>query len=352
MKVLIQKPTLELIVLNTNPYLEKKDASAITSHILISADEILKIKVTDHEIGLSCKVENSTILEKGEATANGKKLLEVIKCLKDGEITLETVGNYIYIKQSRSRYKLPMYNPKDFPSFPENSKKNKFDINAITIGRGLKKIIPCIGTNNLKHELNGALIDIKEDNINLVSTDTKKMALYKINIKTDSAKKLIIPKKAIVEMQKLFSDNIEIYYDENVLLAISNNFEFFTKLINGKFVDYEMLLKNEPRISLKLNRDKFLESIKSISIGEQTKITFKPTEIVFESINDDNSEAKTENDINLPIEEEFSVKLKNRAIIDFLTSIENSEFTFKYQNSGMAVYFECDDLITVIMPLN
>lgn len=352
MKVLIQKSLLETIVINTNPYLEKRDLSAITSHILFTADEILKIKATDHEIGLSYKVTNIAIKEKGEATANGKKLLDVIKCLKDEEVTLETIGNYLYIKQKGSKYKLPMYNSKDFPVFPEISNKNKFDINASTIGRGLKKIIPCIGTNNPKMELNGSLIDINEECINLVSTDTKRLALYKLDIKGISKNELIIPKKAIVEMQKLFSDKIEIFYDENILLAVSDKFEFFTKLINGKFVDYNKLLRNQPKISFNLNRDKFLEGMKTISIGEQTKITFKSNEILFESISDDNSEAKTEIQVEIPINEEISVKFKNKFIIDFLTSIEEPEFTFKYQDVGLFIELASGNLKTIIMPLN
>ena len=141
MKVAINKNALESIVTNTNPYLEKKDLSAITSHIFISAkDGILNIKATDHEIGLAYKLSNVKIMDEGNATANGKKLLDIIRSLKDEEVTLETLNNYLYIKQKNSKYKLPMYKFEDFPNFPTIENKNKFEIDAVMLGRSLKKI--------------------------------------------------------------------------------------------------------------------------------------------------------------------------------------------------------------------
>lgn len=115
MKVLINKNMLESIVTNTNPYLEKRDLSAITSHIYISAkDGVLNIKATDHEIGLAYKLSNAKIVDEGYATANGKKLLDIIKSLKDEEVTLETVNNYLYIKQKTQNTNFQCINLKTF----------------------------------------------------------------------------------------------------------------------------------------------------------------------------------------------------------------------------------------------
>ena len=76
-------------------------------------------------------------MDEGNATANGKKLLDIIRSLKDEEITLETVNNYLYIKQKNSKYKLPMYKFEDFPNFPTIENKNKFEVDAVMHGRSL-----------------------------------------------------------------------------------------------------------------------------------------------------------------------------------------------------------------------
>ncbi len=93
--------------------------------------------------------------------------------------------------------------------------------------------------------LNGALIDIKSDKINFVSTDTKRLAIYTLKKANDKEFSLSIPKKAIMEMQKLFYEKIELFYGDNILIAKNEKFEFFTKLINDKFPDYEKVVPKE-----------------------------------------------------------------------------------------------------------
>ncbi|ANE33402.1 DNA polymerase III subunit beta [Campylobacter hyointestinalis] len=355
MKVLIKKNVLESIVTNTNPYLEKKDLSSITSHIFISAkDGILSIKATDHEIGLAYKVKNAVINDEGKATANGKKLLDIIKSLKDGDIMLETIQNHLYIKQNNSKYRLPMQKAEDFPSFPNLENKKKFDINAGLLSKSLRKISNSIEAVNSKIELTGALIDVKKEYINLVGTDTKRLSIYKLETNSDNENSnIIIPKKAITEIQKLFFENIEIYYDENILIAVSQNFEFFTKLINGKYPDYNRVVPNETKQNLILNREKMIEGIKTISmLSEYIKITFNAENISFESINEDNSEAKTLIEYKNNISEEIVIGMKNRFMLDFLTSIEDSEFSLGYNDSGLPFILRSGDLKTIIMPVN
>ena len=353
MKITINKSVLENMLINTLPYLEKKDLSQITSHILINAyEDTLDIKSTDFEIGIEIFSRNVNINEPGTATANGKKLFDIIKILKDSEVTLETINDYLYIKQKHSKFKLPMFNPLEFPEFPTIKNKPKFEINSSALVRSIKKIAPAIDTNNPKFELNGALIDIKQDHINLVATDTKRLALVKIENSSEKDIALIIPKKAISEIQKIFFDEIEIYYDENSFIAISPNFKFFTKLINGKFPDYERIIPKEMDKRLLLNRDKFIDAIKQIwVVSQDIKVTFKPDLIIFESLNDSNIEAKTEIEFNTGLEEEIFLAINSKHVIDFLSNIEKSSFILGYNDSTMPFTLESENFLTIIMPI-
>ncbi len=296
MKISINKNVLETVLLNTQPYLEKKDLSQITSHLYISSlEDSFIVKATDFEIGLEFTTKNIKIIDSGIATANGKKLLDIVKILKDDEVILETINDYLYIKQNNSKFKLPMFNPNEFPEFPKIEEKPKFELNSTLLVRSIKKISSAIDSNNPKFELNGALIDIKDGFLNLVATDTRRLAVVRLENQIEDNFSLIIPKKAIGEIQKLFFDEIEMFYDQNTLIAKSNNFQFFTKLINGKFPDYERIIPKEKNYRLLLDRAKMIEAIKQISIvSNEMKITFKPNTILFESLNDDNIEAKTE----------------------------------------------------------
>ena len=353
MKVSIKKSILENMLLNIQPYLEKKDLSQITSHVLLlSEDNLFTLKATDYEIGLSYHTPEIQMIVSGEATANGKKLLDIIKSLKDDEVILETINDYLFIKQNNSKFKLPMLNPSDFPPFPEIENKPKFNINSNTLVRAIKKIAPAIDSNNPKFELNGSLIDIKESIINLVATDTKRLAIMKIDQETEYNFSLIIPKKATSEIQKLFFDNIEIFYDENTLIASSAHFTFFTKLINGKFPDYQRIIPKNKNFTIALNRESMVDAIKQIAIiSPEIKITFKPEKIVFESLNDDNIEAKTEIEFKTGLENDIYLAVNSRYILDFLSNIENSNFTLGFNDSGLPFTLESDNFMTIVMPI-
>jgi DNA polymerase III subunit beta len=353
MKVAINKSVLENVLINTQPYLEKKDLSQITSHLYVCAQEdIFSVKATDYEIGLEFNTKNIKIADNGIATANGKKLLDIVKGLKDEDIILETINDYLYIKQNNSKFKLPMFNHNEFPEFPTIENKPKFEINSTLLVRGIKKIANAIDTNNPKFELNGALIDIKNGFLNLVATDTRRLALVKLENQIQDDFSIIIPKKAIAEIQKLFFDDIEMFYDENTLIAKSSNFTFFTKLINGKFPDYERIIPKEKNYRLLLSRDKMVDSIKQIAIvSHEMKITFKPKTITFESLNDDNIEAKTEIEFETGLDKDIFLAVNSKYILDFLSNIENNQFTLGFNDTGLPFTLENENFITIVMPI-
>ena len=353
MKISINKSVLETVLLNTQPYLEKKDLSQITSHLYISSlEDSFVVKATDFEIGLEFSTKNIKIIDAGVATANGKKLLDIVKILKDDEVILETINDYLYIKQNSSKFKLPMFNPNEFPEFPRIEDKPKFEVNSTSLVRSIKKISSAIDSNNPKFELNGALIDIRDGFLNLVATDTRRLAVVKLENQIEDNFSLIIPKKAISEIQKLFFDDIEIFYDQNTLIAKSNNFQFFTKLINGKFPDYERIIPKEKNFRLLLNREKMIEAIKQISIvSNEMKITFKPNTVLFESLNDDNIEAKTEIEFVTGLDSEIFLAVNSRYLLDFLSNIEDSNFTLGFNDTGLPFSLESENFMTIVMPI-
>lgn len=353
MNIDINKSVLEHMLINAQSFLEKKDASQITSHILLQATGLdLKIKATDHEIGLESITTNVKIEENGLASANGKKLLDIIKILKDSDITLKTEDDFLYIRQKRSKFKLPMFNANEYPDFPTVENKAQFDIKTYDFLNSLKKISSAIDINNPKQELNGALVDIIDGNIKFVATDTKRLAVYILEKNIEFDISLIIPKKGITEIQKLFFDDMKIFYDENILIIKSENFTFFTKLINGKYPDYQRIIPKEFKIEITLNREQMIEHLKQVStISDKINITYSNEAITFESLNEDNIEAKTQLDFQNSLTEEISTAINSRHMLDFLSQIEKNEFKLSYNEKTLPFTLSSDNFITVIMPI-
>jgi DNA polymerase-3 subunit beta len=353
MKITIDKTVLENMLLHLQPFLEKKDTSQITSHILISTDgDVLSTKATDYEIGLTLQTHAHTVTEIGAVTANGKKLLDIVRILKDEELELELVKDNLHIRQKHSNFKLPTYKSSEFPIFPSIEEKPNIAINSQILMESLKKITPAADTNNPKFELNGALIDIKTNQINFVSTDTRRLALVHIENENVNELSIIVPKKAIIEIQKLFPDNIEIYYDNTHLIIKSENSLFFTKLINGKFPDYSRIIPKEASRSITLQKSTFIGAIKQITtISNDIKLTFSKNAILFESLSDDNIEAKTTLEIDNGFDSPFLLAINSRYILDFLGQINTNDFILEANESNQPFVLKSENFKTIVMPI-
>ena len=353
MKITISKSILENILIHASPFLEKKDTSQITSHVYMNvSNSKLILKATDYEIGFLVSTDNLKIEKEGSITANGKKFLDIVRILKDDEINLEVKNNNLFISQGHSNFKLPTFSYNEFPEFPTYEGKPRISIESHTLIESLKKITPAIDTNNPKFELNGALIDIQNDSINFAATDTRRLAVVTIDNQSDNKLSLIIPKKAIVEIQKLFIDNIELYYDDTYLIIHSKQYTFFTKLINGKFPEYSRIIPKETNHNLILPKAVMIDSIKQITtISTDIKITFIDNIISFESLSDDNIEAKTEISYNTGFDKSFSIAINSKYLLDFLNSIHSSEFTIGLNEGNLPFILKDQNFITVVMPI-
>lgn len=352
MKFNIEKNIFDNVVTSMQPFLEKKDASNITSHILLEiTNDILIIKSTDLEMGLKVVIKDITDYTDGKATINGSNLLGILKRLKNDTLNIEVIDNNLIIKQNRSKFKLPMYDANEYPSFPENTTKNQLNINSIYLIESIKKITPAIDNNNPKFELNGALIDIKNSKINFVSTDTRRLAVAHLENISNEEAKIIIPKKAIIEIQKLFFDEITISYNETYLIINTPNMQFFTKLINGKYPDYERIIPNSLKHTIEVAKDSLIDSIKLVtSLSPNLKLTFSSNSIIFESI-DDETESKTKIDVELNLDNTFTIAANNKYLLDFLSMTKNEKIKIGFNESNLPFYLEDNRFFTIVMPI-
>jgi len=353
MKIRAQKQIIESILINLQPFLEKKDASQITSHILFTSENgKCIVKATDSEIGLQIITDHILIENEGTFTANGKKLLDIIRILKDDEINLEILDNTLIVKQKHSKFKLPTFDPYAYPSFPTLEEKPQITLDSLSLIQNLKKISPAIDTNNPKFELNGALINIKNNSTDLVGTDTRRLAIASIPGNNSKELSLIVPKKAILEIQKLFLDQINIHYDETNLIITNENYFFFTRLINGKFPDYQRIIPATVKHSITLPKKEMIDAIKMITtISQEIKMTLLSDAIIFNSLSADNVEAKTEIEIETGLKEKYELSFNSRYILDFISQIDSSEFILEFNEPSLPFIVKDNNFITIIMPI-
>jgi len=352
MRFVITKNIIENVISSMQPFLEKKDASSITSHIYLEiTNGKLILKATDYEIGLESYIDNINDTVDGKATTNGSNLLGIIKRLKNEDIIFEVANNNIIIKQNKATFKLPMYDANEYPTLTKSENLKKLDISTLNFINSIRKITPAIDNNNPKFELNGALIDIKNSKINFVSTDTRRLAISYLENIHNQESQFIIPKKAIIEIQKLFLDEASINYDDTNLVVSNDKMTFFTKLINGKYPDYERIIPQSLKYNLTLPKNVLVESIKLVtSLFSNIKISFNQDGIIFESLDED-TESKTQIDMNLDIDNNFYLAVNARYLLDFLSMTNNENITVGFNDSNLPFYLEDDKFYTIVMPI-
>jgi len=350
MHIKIDKSVIESVVSQVLPFTEKKDNTQITSHILLSADDNLIIKATDKEIGIKIAT-NAQILEKGKITINGKRFHDIIKTLQNKEIEIKSENDTIIITQERSIYKLSSFNAREFPEFPNPDDLEKLNIENSKFIDAIKKIFPVIDTNNPKYELNGALFDI-EEKTNFVSTDTRRLAVYFSDATSNKKTQIIVPKRAVSEIKRIFKEDMEILFDDVYLILRDKEVMFFTKLINGKFPAYKKIIPESFKHELVVNKNEFLSHLKQVSIiSNEVKITIKKDSIEFESISDETTRAKTSMNFESELDN-FTFAVNSRYVFDFLNVINSEVFMLCLNEPNIPFVLKDGDFITIVMPLN
>ncbi|MBT8348274.1 MAG: DNA polymerase III subunit beta, partial [Sulfurovum sp.] len=199
---------------------------------------------------------------------------------------------------------------------------------------------------------NGALINIKNDGTDLVGTDTRRLAIATIPGSNNEALSLIVPKKAILEIQKLFLDQIDIFFDETNLIISNENYYFYTRLINGKFPDYQRIIPTSTKHQITLPKKEMIDAIKMITtISQEIKMTLLSDTIIFNSLSADNVEAKTELELNTGLNDKFELSFNSKYILDFISQTNKNEFTIEFNEPSLPFIVKDDNFITIIMPI-
>ncbi len=196
------------------------------------------------------------------------------------------------------------------------------------------------------------MLNIKNSKTQLVGTDTRRLSISSIDNLSKDELSLIIPKKAIIEIQKLFMDTINIYYDKTNLIIQNKNYYFFTRLINGNFPDYERIIPKESKYKIRLPKKEMTDAIKMITpISQEIKISFLNNTIIFNSLATDNVEAKTELLLNTGLDTPFDLNVNSRYMLDFISQIDENEFEILLNEPTLPFVLKDTKFITVIMPI-
>ena len=257
----------------------KKGTIAILSNVLLETEESsISLTATDLEIGLKINVP-AEILSPGSITLPAKKILEIVREAASSTIHIEEKdNNWIKIEEGSSHYNLAGMGADEYPSFPSFTEDGFGAIPSEILADLIEKTIVSVASEGeSQFNLTGALLEKEEKDGNsflrMVSSDGHRLSLMERKLPTEISfsleKKIIIPKKGLLEIRKIAeaNDSVSFNIEEKQAVFKTEDTLLIIRLLNGDFPDYRNIINiiNEDN-SISVNRIDLMNSMKRMNL--------------------------------------------------------------------------------------
>ena len=343
-------------VVGNNPTL------AILSNVLIDIKQSqLRITGSDTEVELVGHTQTPTPTEH-LFTLPGKKLVDILRTLPDSApVELYCKDSKVTLTSGKSRFTLSTADAEDFPTFKQTDTQLTFEMPQNQLRNLFLKTQVAIAQQDVRYYLNGLMFEINTDHIKAVATDGHRLAYSHSDIEIDTTHRLqiIIPRKAIIELVRLLEDN-----DEKIKLEIGTNsinvhakkFDFSSKLIEGRFPDYERVIPKNNNTLISINREFLQEVLQRVAIvgNISARLEFKENRLhVFVNNSDKSENAEDELMIDYT-GAPFNIAFNIQYVLDALNNISTEEVAFHMDGpdaSSLITEPGNDSFKYVVMPL-
>lgn len=315
---------------------ERRQTMPILSNLLLKADsDQLSLTGTDLELELVTKVD-AAVERAGATTIPARKLLDICRGLPDGvSLDFELQEQRIRVSSGRSRFMLATLPATEFPFLDEIIDGQKIDLQQATLKRLFDRTHFAMAHQDVRYYLNGLLLVLRSDRVRAVATDGHRLALSDAPAETAvvTEAQVIVPRKAVTELQRLLQDSdavITITLTDNHLQVQLPAIRFTSKLIDGRFPDYERVIPAEGDKKIQGNRDQVRAALARTAILSNEKfkgvrLTVSENHLKLQAQNPDHEEAEDEIEVDYsggPIEIGFNVNY----LMDALAVIESDQF--------------------------
>lgn len=347
---------------------ERRHTLPILANVLLSVEEArLSITATDTEIELISSATMAEPLAKPmQITLPGRKLLDIFRTLPEGatiDLQQDPSKERVIMRSGRSRFILSTFPAESFPRFKAATPILTQSITQRDLSLLLQRSQFAMAQQDVRYYLNGMLLDVKDNKIRTVATDGHRFVMNGKSMDTDDKNaQMILPRKSVLELLRLLKqDDAELTMDigQNHVSIRSPAFTFTSRLIDGRYPDYERVLPQSKGGSFIVNREALKEALQRVSIlsNEQFRTVRLEVRSGFLHVLANNPEQEEAEEV-LSVDytgEELDIAFNVSYLMDVLNTVttENIRLTFIDANSRMLIE-EADgttESMFLIMPL-
>jgi DNA polymerase-3 subunit beta len=374
MKITAQRERLLHALGQTIGVIERKQTLPVLGNFLLHAKKDdsenlnsgeLTVTGSDLEVEMRSRI-NVDVYEGGETTVPARKLFDICKAMPDGSfITIQQGADEskVTVSANRSRFSLSSLPADEFPLIEGVQAVNSLHVKTEDLSRLLQQTAFAMANQDVRYFLNGLLLELDEGAIRCVATDGHRLALAEAAFDQEEQVKhqIIIPRKGVLELQKLLKEApeiIELHIGRNHISARFGSTQFTSKLIDGRFPDYNLVIPLDIDLTMQVNKEAARSAFQRASIlsNEQYKgVKFKisPNKLVLIGHNPEQEESEEELEVQTEIAD-LGTGFNVNYLLDAINSLESEEvlFSFKDATSSCVVRDpENNQCRQVIMPL-
>lgn len=366
MKIICSKENLLYGVQTVQKAVSNKNPLPILSGIhLKTQGNNLIFTATDLEIGIECIIP-VTVLEEGSVVIPAKYIIEIARKLPDTkiEILVNNENNLTTIKYGQSEFNIVGSNGDEFPVLPDIESDFNYALSIDLFKNMIRQVVFATSVDDNRPIFTGALLDIEDDNIVLVATDTHRLAFRKgkINFEENNNQvSVVIPGRTLNEISKLANSS-----DEKIFITITENQILFkltdvclvSRLIDGNYPNYKQVIPNDFTTKLRVKTRELLEAVERASLlakegSNIVKINIEENKLIINLNSPDVGRIHEEISIYNQGENNL-IAFNSKYIIDVLKVIDAEEIYIEMSGSlspGVITPVDNENYLYLILPV-
>ncbi len=228
---------------------ERRQTLAVLANVLVVLEgNQLSLTGTDLEVEIVGRVTLDEDFSGGEITVPAKKFVDIVRALPEGaNISFSLEDQKVTIKSGRSRFTLTTLPASEFPTVEQGAQDLSLKCAQKEVKRLIDRTSFSMAQQDVRYYLNGMLWEVHPDALRVVATDGHRLAMCtrSVTAPTQEIRQAILPRKGVIELSRLLNDSddtVELIFGSAHIRASTNEYTFTSKLVDGKFPDYERVL--------------------------------------------------------------------------------------------------------------
>lgn len=255
---------------------ERRQTMPILSNVLLRIDGgTLSVTATDLEVELVAEVAVDAETP-GETTVPGRKLHDICRALSEGStMNLSAGAERMTISAGRSRFTLATLGAADFPLVEDISAEQTLSVSQQALHRLIEKTQFSMAQQDVRYYLNGLLFETDNEVLRAVATDGHRLALGTIPLEQKASREMqvIVPRKGVLELGRLLGEEgqVSLAIGANHIRIERDGIRFTSKLIDGRFPEYNRVIPREPPHVVRADRGLLRQALQRAAILSNEK---------------------------------------------------------------------------------